>query len=232
VFRGVAESMRGFKKNVAIKRILPALAQNKKFVAMFLDEARLSAQLSHSNCVQVFDIGVGPRLIQLVVKRCDYIFPRLTEGDDPVGATIRQRFRKDADCIIKCVVRDMDRTMIAAETAERTRFLLGMNRIFGAAALGMSCAFAGSQLVATDFLRTVPLGNMKLKTVELRSNDARRPCACSWLIRASASPCEKAEGFDPLRICDGLKVVVIGWPWKYWTITLFKCGSDIAAASA
>ena len=80
-------------------------------------------------------------------------------------------------------------------------------------------------------LRMVPLGNMKLKTVELRSNDARRPCACSWLIKASTSPCEKADGFDPLRICEGLKVVVIGLPWKYWTMTLFKCGSDIAAAN-
>ena len=57
VFRGVAESMRGFKKNVAIKRILPNLTKNKKFVAMFLDEARLSLLLQHANIVQVFDIG-------------------------------------------------------------------------------------------------------------------------------------------------------------------------------
>src|SRR5690606_23194952 len=42
VFRGVAESMAGFKKNVAIKRILPNLTKNDKFVKMFLDEARLS----------------------------------------------------------------------------------------------------------------------------------------------------------------------------------------------
>jgi serine/threonine-protein kinase len=49
--------MRGFKKNVAIKRILPALTKNKKFVAMFLDEARLSLSLQHANIVQVFDIG-------------------------------------------------------------------------------------------------------------------------------------------------------------------------------
>ena len=42
MFRGVAESMHGFKKNIAIKRILPSLTKNKKFVAMFLDEARLS----------------------------------------------------------------------------------------------------------------------------------------------------------------------------------------------
>ena len=57
VFRGVAESLKGFKKNIAIKRIHPALTKNKKFVAMFLDEARLSLVLQHANIVQVFDIA-------------------------------------------------------------------------------------------------------------------------------------------------------------------------------
>src|SRR5580765_3435607 len=57
VFRGVAESLQGFKKNIAIKRILPSLTKNKKFVAMFLDEARLSLVLQHANIVQVFDIA-------------------------------------------------------------------------------------------------------------------------------------------------------------------------------
>src|SRR6201997_5790444 len=57
VFRGVAESMEGFKKSVAIKRILPNLTKNKKFVSMFLDEARLSLFLQHANIVQVFDIS-------------------------------------------------------------------------------------------------------------------------------------------------------------------------------
>lgn len=45
VFRGVAEGIKGFRKNVAIKRILPNLTKNKKFVAMFLDEAKLSLHL-------------------------------------------------------------------------------------------------------------------------------------------------------------------------------------------
>jgi serine/threonine-protein kinase len=57
VFKGVAESLQGFRKNVAIKRILPNLTKNEKFVTMFLDEARLSLFLQHANIVQVFDIG-------------------------------------------------------------------------------------------------------------------------------------------------------------------------------
>ena len=60
VFRGVAESLEGFKKNVAIKRILPNLTKNQKFVSMFLDEARLSLFLQHANIVQVFDISRTP----------------------------------------------------------------------------------------------------------------------------------------------------------------------------
>jgi serine/threonine-protein kinase len=57
VFKGFAESMQGFKKPVAIKRVLPNLTSNDKFVAMFLDEARLSLNLQHANVVQVFDIS-------------------------------------------------------------------------------------------------------------------------------------------------------------------------------
>src|SRR3954463_6548754 len=60
VFRGVAESMEGFKKAVAIKRILPNLTKNQKFVSMFLDEARLSLLLQHANIVAVFDISKTP----------------------------------------------------------------------------------------------------------------------------------------------------------------------------
>ena len=57
VFRGEATSVAGFKKQVAIKRVLSHLASNEKFIRMFLDEARLSARLTHTNIVQVFDIG-------------------------------------------------------------------------------------------------------------------------------------------------------------------------------
>jgi serine/threonine-protein kinase len=60
VFRGIAESLQGFKKNIAIKRILPNLCKNKKFISMFLDEAKLSLHLQHANIVGVFDIGKSP----------------------------------------------------------------------------------------------------------------------------------------------------------------------------
>ncbi|MFT4703660.1 MAG: serine/threonine protein kinase [Bradymonadia bacterium] len=57
VFRSRAISIEGFEKQVAIKRVLPHLARNQKFVNMFLDEAKLSLYLDHANIVSVFDIG-------------------------------------------------------------------------------------------------------------------------------------------------------------------------------
>ena len=71
VFRGEALSMQGFKKQVAIKRVLPHLAQNKNFIAMFLDEARLGARLNHANVVTVFDIGAADNTFFLVMEFVD-----------------------------------------------------------------------------------------------------------------------------------------------------------------
>ncbi len=57
VYLGKAEGPGGFSKVVVIKRILPELAEDPQFIEMFLSEARLAAQLSHPNVVQVFDFG-------------------------------------------------------------------------------------------------------------------------------------------------------------------------------
>ena len=71
VFRAESAGLEGFKKTVAIKRVLPHLSQKKEFIGMFLDEARLSASLSHSNVVQVFDIGVGDDTYFIVMEYVD-----------------------------------------------------------------------------------------------------------------------------------------------------------------
>ncbi|MBW2487337.1 MAG: serine/threonine protein kinase [Deltaproteobacteria bacterium] len=47
----------GFRRKVAIKRILPHLAGNQNFIKMFTREARLAALLQHPNVVQIFDYG-------------------------------------------------------------------------------------------------------------------------------------------------------------------------------
>jgi serine/threonine-protein kinase len=68
VYVAEAESMAGFKKKVAIKRILPGLLKDDRFVRMFLDEARLSLHLSHANIVSVFDIGKSSSTYFIVME--------------------------------------------------------------------------------------------------------------------------------------------------------------------
>ena len=51
------ERARGGREVIALKVILPHLARDKGFVRMFLDEARLLAEMSHPNVVRVHDVG-------------------------------------------------------------------------------------------------------------------------------------------------------------------------------
>jgi serine/threonine-protein kinase len=62
---------RRFEKPLALKRMLPHLAQNPPFVEMFIDEARISTQLSHPNIVEVYDFEATDRGLCLVMELVD-----------------------------------------------------------------------------------------------------------------------------------------------------------------
>jgi serine/threonine-protein kinase len=57
VFRATYWPEGGFRKTVAVKRVLPTKADTERFTRMFLEEARLCAMLTHPNVVQVLDCG-------------------------------------------------------------------------------------------------------------------------------------------------------------------------------
>ena len=71
IYLANAHSVGGIEKQVAIKRVLPNLVQNKRFVSMFLDEARLSMKLTHANIVQVFDVGRADGTYFIVMEYVD-----------------------------------------------------------------------------------------------------------------------------------------------------------------
>ena len=50
-------STAGFAKTLVIKRILSRYSENRSFVSMFIDEAKISVSLQHSNICQVYDFG-------------------------------------------------------------------------------------------------------------------------------------------------------------------------------
>ena len=47
----------GFEKELAVKRILPQRSQDRGFITMLVNEAKLTAQLTHSNVAQIYDCG-------------------------------------------------------------------------------------------------------------------------------------------------------------------------------
>ncbi|HUS28858.1 MAG TPA: serine/threonine-protein kinase [Kofleriaceae bacterium] len=57
LFKAQLQGQLGFEKLVAIKKILPHLAGDQSFVEMFIDEARITAQLDHKHIVAVFELG-------------------------------------------------------------------------------------------------------------------------------------------------------------------------------
>ena len=82
VHRAESLSAGGFRKRVALKRLLPHLIEEPEVVASFATEAKLAAHLHHPNIAQTYDLGVlggtyfiamelvpGPTLAQ-IVRQC------------------------------------------------------------------------------------------------------------------------------------------------------------------
>src|SRR5215467_15387931 len=57
VFKAKSFGVEGFKKILAIKRILPSMAEDLDFIEMFIDEAKICGQLNHANICQIFELG-------------------------------------------------------------------------------------------------------------------------------------------------------------------------------
>ncbi len=57
VWKARMKGVEGFQKTVAIKKILPHLTDSSDFVTMFIDEAKLAAQLNHNNIIHIYDLG-------------------------------------------------------------------------------------------------------------------------------------------------------------------------------
>ncbi|RKH58076.1 serine/threonine-protein kinase [Corallococcus aberystwythensis] len=57
VFIAKAFGVEGFERILAIKKILPTMAEDDEFITMFIDEARISVQLNHANIVHIHELG-------------------------------------------------------------------------------------------------------------------------------------------------------------------------------
>ncbi len=101
----------GFTKRVALKRILPQFARDPDFVAMFIDEARVAAQLDHPNIVQIFDFGEQQGALYLAME--------LVRGTNVnrVLRTVAERGEAAPVDVALCIALDTARALAYAHAA-------------------------------------------------------------------------------------------------------------------
>ncbi len=73
IFLARQAGIENFEKTIVIKRIRPHLSKQPNFVKMFLNEAKLAAQLNHPNIVQIYDLG---RIGESYFIAMEYVFGR------------------------------------------------------------------------------------------------------------------------------------------------------------
>ncbi|HVG62594.1 MAG TPA: serine/threonine-protein kinase, partial [Hyalangium sp.] len=74
---------------VVLKRILPYLSEETEFVQMFLDEARIAAQLHHPNIVQVYELGKLDNTIFIAMEFVEGVdLRRVVQEEAKFGATV------------------------------------------------------------------------------------------------------------------------------------------------
>ncbi|HYG69206.1 MAG TPA: serine/threonine-protein kinase, partial [Anaeromyxobacteraceae bacterium] len=58
IYRARVPGAGGFEKELVVKRILPARAQDHGFIKMLVNEAKLTVQLTHNNIAQIYECGI------------------------------------------------------------------------------------------------------------------------------------------------------------------------------
>ncbi|NLN62365.1 MAG: serine/threonine protein kinase [Myxococcales bacterium] len=71
IFLATADDAHLQNPTVVIKRILPELSADQRYLAMFLNEAQLAAQMRHPNIVRVFEFGEDNGLLFMVMEFVD-----------------------------------------------------------------------------------------------------------------------------------------------------------------
>lgn len=93
VWKARMRGVEGFQKIVAIKKILPHLSDNQDFIEMFVDEAKLAAQLNHNNIIHIYDLGKIQNSYYIAMEYIDgydlkNILSKAQERDQPLSVEI------------------------------------------------------------------------------------------------------------------------------------------------
>jgi TonB family protein len=93
VWKARMRGVEGFQKIVAIKKILPHLSDNQDFIEMFIDEAKLAAQLNHNNIIHIYDLGKIQNSYYIAMEYIDgsdlkAILKKAQERDQPMSVEL------------------------------------------------------------------------------------------------------------------------------------------------
>ncbi|MGQ0504495.1 MAG: protein kinase domain-containing protein [Myxococcaceae bacterium] len=110
IFKCRLTGIGGFDKTVVVKRILPELLDDAEFVRMFLDEARIAANLSHPNIVQIYEIDQ--------IDNVPYIAMEYVRGPT-LAKLIRESQKQGKPCteVVARVMADVASALQAAHNA-------------------------------------------------------------------------------------------------------------------
>ena len=112
LFLAKRKGVEGFEKILAIKRILPHMSDNEEFVTMFIDEAKLAAQLTHHNICQIFDLGK--------IENAYYIAMEFVHGKD-LRAILKSSRTKSKQMSVDLAVLVISKIASALDYAHRKR---------------------------------------------------------------------------------------------------------------
>ncbi|HEY1547382.1 MAG TPA: protein kinase, partial [Kofleriaceae bacterium] len=95
VHRALERGVEGFARSVALKRLLPHLAEDASFIKSFVREAKLASMLTHINIVQIYELGrvgteyfismeyIDGRDVRQILRHC-----RKVTGPAPIHVTV------------------------------------------------------------------------------------------------------------------------------------------------
>jgi len=114
-FLAVRRGPGGFEQHVCVKRILPSLESDPELVRLFMEEARLAAQLRHANITQVVDFGT--------VDGSHYLALELVDGIDlrALLARLREEGRALDPSVAVYIAAELAAALEFAHTPEHGR---------------------------------------------------------------------------------------------------------------
>ena len=112
VWKARMRGVEGFQKIVAIKKILPHLSEDREFIDMFIDEAKLAAQLNHNNIIHIYDLGK--------IQSSYYIAMEYIDGHD-LKTILKQAQERDVPMTLELALFITSKIASALDYAHRKR---------------------------------------------------------------------------------------------------------------